>query len=292
VRCRALCYAAAAWFAALLLSASVVGSAQGAARPVLSVHLTSVSLRQGEATWMTITASPPDVQVTVQFAGRAWPVYRTGAGWRTAIGVDALARSGRYPLTVEAVGRGGARAHVAREIQVLRVPFAKREITFSPEVQALLTPEAIATERERVREALKHLYPEQLWQGALARPVEGRVSSPYGVLSVSQGQVRGFHTGTDIAAAEGTPVAAAAAGIVRLAELLPLSGNAVFVDHGIGVVTSYLHLSQIDARVGQRVARGEIIGRVGSTGLSTGPHLHWGLRVNGVRIDPLPWTNP
>ncbi|MDR5703086.1 MAG: M23 family metallopeptidase, partial [Armatimonadota bacterium] len=76
----------------------------------------------------------------------------------------------------------------------------------------------------------------------------------------------------------------------RLAEALPLSGNAILLDHGLGIVTSYLHLSQINVSPGQRVKRGEIIGLVGSTGLATGPHLHWGMRVNGVHVNPLPWT--
>ncbi|MGH2349374.1 MAG: M23 family metallopeptidase [bacterium] len=127
------------------------------------------------------------------------------------------------------------------------------------------------------------------------------MTSPYGVVSVychadcagsqrRQGQIRGFHRGVDLAAAAGTPVAAANDGIVRLAETLPLSGKAVLLDHGMGIVTSYLHQSAILVRPGQRVRRGEIIGRVGSTGLSTGPHLHWGLRINGVHVDPMPWT--
>jgi murein DD-endopeptidase MepM/ murein hydrolase activator NlpD len=123
-------------------------------------------------------------------------------------------------------------------------------------------------------------------------PVDGPVSSPYGVLSIHQGQVLGFHGGVDFASPAGTPVVAPADGIVRLAESLPLSGNAVLMDHGLGVVSSYLHLSEIAVRAGQRIIKGELVGRVGSTGLATGPHLHWGLRVNGVRVDPLPWTKP
>jgi len=78
--------------------------------------------------------------------------------------------------------------------------------------------------------------------------------------------------------------------IVRLAELLPVSGNAIFIDHGLGIVTSYLHLSGVHVRTGQRVRRGTMVGAVGSTGLATGPHLHWALRTNGLLVDPLPWA--
>src|SRR5207247_2873809 len=96
--------------------------------------------------------------------------------------------------------------------------------------------------------------------------------------------------GADIAAAEGEIVRAANSGIVRLAEPLPLSGDTVIVDHGMGILTFYMHMSAIDVTPGEIVQRGAVVGRVGSTGLATGPHLHWGVRVNGVYVDPLLWT--
>jgi murein DD-endopeptidase MepM/ murein hydrolase activator NlpD len=227
----------------------------------------------------------------VSFAGRTWPVYPAGpTAWRTVLGTDPTTRPGRQTVTVEAVASTGARVLVRREVTVLKVAFPTRRVTFDPEQAALLTPEAVARERRRVREALREAHPEQLWEDPLLLPIEGVVSSPYGVLSVYQGQTRGFHGGVDFPAPEGVPVRAAGDGIVRLAELLPLSGNAVFVDHGLGVITSYLHMSEISVRPEQRLRKGEVIGRVGSTGLATGPHLHWGLRVNGVRVDPMPWT--
>jgi murein DD-endopeptidase MepM/ murein hydrolase activator NlpD len=225
----------------------------------------------------------------IRFAGRAWPAYPAGTDWRTLIAVDATTKPGRYALSVIVYNADGRRVPVARTVHVTQVAFPKRRLTFSPDRQALLTPEKAAYERRRVTAALSVLHPAQLWNGMFIRPVDAKVSSPYGVLSIYQGVVRGFHGGTDFAADEGVPVRAVAAGIVRLAEMLPLSGNAVLVDHGLGVVTSYLHLSEIQTRAGRRVAKGEVVGKVGMTGLATGPHLHLGLRANGVRVDPLPW---
>ncbi|MFN3285991.1 MAG: M23 family metallopeptidase, partial [bacterium] len=118
----------------------------------------------------------------------------------------------------------------------------------------------------------------------------GPVASPYGVRSVYNGQPRGHHLGVDIRAAAGTPVRAAHTGVVVLAERLPLGGNTVIVDHGAGVFTSYLHLQSLAASVGARVRQGQVVGFVGSTGLSTAPHLHWAVRVNGVPVDPLQWV--
>jgi murein DD-endopeptidase MepM/ murein hydrolase activator NlpD len=93
----------------------------------------------------------------------------------------------------------------------------------------------------------------------------------------------------DIAAPEGEVVSAANAGIVRLAEMLPLSGITVVVDHGMGILTYYMHMSAVNVVAGQRVSKGDIVGNVGMTGLATGPHLHWGVRVNGIYVDPLRW---
>ncbi len=209
--------------------------------------------------------------------------------WRTILGTDPTTKPGRQTITVEAATASGALS-ARRDVTVVRVSFPKRRITFDPAQQALLTPEAVERERSRVQAALRTLHAEQLWDDVFAVPLPGAVSSPYGVLNIIQGQVRGFHAGVDIPAPAGTPVRAANHGIVRLAESLPLSGNAILIDHGMGVVTSYLHLSAIDVTAARRVKKGEVIGSVGSTGLSTGPHLHWGLSVNRVSVDPLPWT--
>ncbi len=100
------------------------------------------------------------------------------------------------------------------------------------------------------------------------------------------------HTGEDYSAPPGTPVLAPAAGVVVLAEPLFVRGNAVIVDHGSGVFTGYWHLQAIGVRAGERVEPGQLLGEVGSTGLSTGAHLHWELRINGVAVDPLQWLEP
>lgn len=276
--------------AGIALALTAPAGAEGAPPPVV-VEISRRALRQGETARLTVRVHAPAVRVSVRFAGRPWPVYRAGgAVWRTILGTDPTTPPGQQIVAVEAVAANGRRHLVRRELRVVRVAFPRRHIAFDPEQAPLLTREAAERERRRVQEALRVLHPAQLWVDPLALPLEGTVASRYGLLSIYQGQVRGFHGGVDITAPEGTPVRAAGRGIVRLAEALPVSGNAVLVDHGLGVVTSYLHLSEIGVQVNQPVERGAIVGRVGSTGLATGPHLHWGLRVNGVRVDPMPWT--
>jgi murein DD-endopeptidase MepM/ murein hydrolase activator NlpD len=271
---------------------AIVCAAPAAADPPsIAVQVSRSSIRQGDAIRLSVQTPVPGSRVTVRFAGRTWPVYPVGqSAWRTVLGTDPTTRPGSQPITIEVLAASGTRSAVRRDVRVVRVAFPSRRITFEPAQEALLTPEKVAQERKRVEEALRVLHPEQLWQDPLAVPIEGSTGSGYGVLSIYQGAVRGFHGGVDFPVPAGTPVRAAADGIVRLAEALPLSGNAVMIDHGLGVVTSYLHLSAIEARATQRVKKGDMIGRVGSTGLATGPHLHWGLSVNGVRVDPMPWT--
>jgi len=98
---------------------------------------------------------------------------------------------------------------------------------------------------------------------------------------------KNHHTGIDIKAPAGTPIAASSDGRVLYTGRFSLSGNSIFIDHGTGICTMYFHLASIEVQSGQKVKKGDAIGTVGSTGRSTGPHLHWGVRVNNQRVDPL-----
>lgn len=263
----------------------------GAEPTALQVDVSTVVLRQGQTSRVTVTAGGPVTRVTVRFAGRAWPAFPVGpATWRVIVATDPMTAPGSHALEVSVRTGAGTPLAFKRNMTVVRVAFPRRHVRFDPATAALLTPQNVERERRRVREALRVVHPAQLWQDPMAMPADGPVGSPYGVISIYHGKVSGFHGGVDITVPAGTPVRSAADGLVRLAEALPLSGNAVLIDHGLGVVTAYLHLSEISVQVGQRVGAGEVIGRVGSTGLATGPHLHWGLRINGVRVDPLLWV--
>ncbi|MDR7401878.1 MAG: M23 family metallopeptidase [Armatimonadota bacterium] len=274
----------------LLVAAGVAGAA-ASPPPTVSFRLAAPEVRQGAAVEMTVWIRPgPPGRPVVRFAGREWALYRERDRWRTYLATDPTTAPGVRGVTVEAVGPAGPVVLARTTLTVRRVPFARRRLTLDPDDLARLDPALLQDEARRVARALRVLADRQLWQGRFTLPVGGRLTSRYGVISVYQGEVRGFHRGVDLAAPEGTPVRAAAGGVVRLAEELPVSGNAVLVDHGLGIVTSYLHLSAVEVAPGQPVRRGDQVGRVGATGLATGPHLHWGLRVNGVYVDPLAWV--
>ena len=147
----------------------------------------------------------------------------------------------------------------------------------------------------RVADFKKIVTPDKFWNGPMLRPSSGRVSSEYGNRRYYNGVFAQdyYHRGVDYATATGSPLVAPASGYVRLvgtvSEGFELHGNTIGIDHGQGVLSIMIHLSRIDVQEGDFVEAGQVIGAIGSTGASTGPHLHWGLYVNGVAVDPVPW---
>ena len=120
----------------------------------------------------------------------------------------------------------------------------------------------------------------------LDKPVNGPLSSKFGVRRFFNGEERNPHAGLDFAVPAGTPIKTPAAGKVILIGNYFFNGNTVFVDHGQGFISMFCHMSKIDTQVGQQLARGDVVGRVGSTGRATGPHMHWNVSLNDARVDP------
>jgi len=138
-----------------------------------------------------------------------------------------------------------------------------------------------------LREIFSRIRSEPLWRGSFLLPLKGTVTTPFGVRRIINGRYRSFHSGVDIAAREGSPILATNDGMVILAQKLYLEGNTVIIDHGLGLYSIYLHLAEVFVRKGDKVKRGERIGLVGATGRVTGPHLHWGIKLLGQRVDPM-----
>lgn len=134
----------------------------------------------------------------------------------------------------------------------------------------------------------------QGWRQRFIWPRQGRLSGLFGAQRIYQGTAGAYHGGVDVAGASGEPVVAPAAGVVILAADRPytLEGHLLMIDHGHGLNSAFLHLSRIDVKVGDAVAQGQRIGAIGATGRATGPHLHWGMKWNDARIDPLLIAGP
>ena len=216
-------------------------------------------------------------------------------GWYWALaGVDALTAPGSYALVLEATEvDSGDLLTMQETLTVAQGSYKAYNIVVPSDRTNLLDPALVQAEREKVNAVFAKVSETRLWDGVFGLPLAGelRTTAPFGQRrSYGGGPVTSYHTGHDYGADAGTPVLAPITGTVALAEPLQVRGNVVILDHGLGVYSGFWHLSQIDVAAGQTVGEGEVVGLVGNTGLSTGPHLHWEMRVLGVPVDPVQWT--
>jgi murein DD-endopeptidase MepM/ murein hydrolase activator NlpD len=170
-----------------------------------------------------------------------------------------------------------------RDWQIQRIDgLPEKQVTPDPK-----TLERIKRENQLIVAARGKSVAQSLYLSGFIKPVEGVVSGVFGSQRILNGQPRAAHSGVDIAAVTGTPVLAAADGVVILAQPdLFYTGQTIMLDHGLGLNSVYAHLSAITVKLGQKIKRGEVIGKVGASGRATGPHLHWGLAWGEVRLDP------
>ncbi len=214
---------------------------------------------------------------------------RDAEGWFSVIGVDLDAEPGahRAELTFSyADGRVRTQTEIidvqSKEFPTTRLTVEPKYVELSEENEA-----RAAREREEINAIYDELTAEAYWTEPFTVPIPGTTGGRnFGHRRIFNEQPRNPHSGADLKATNGTEIFAANRGRVVLAKNLFFSGNAVFIDHGLGVYTVYLHLSEILVEAGAMVERGELIGLAGATGRVTGPHLHWGVRVLDARVDP------
>jgi len=217
-------------------------------------------------------------------------VPRSDGAW-AVVGVPVTAEAGAHPIQLSIADSQGIAVSTTISVMVVPADFGTEQISIPPERLDLLDPEVSREEAERIDPIFSRITPQQLWHGTFIWPYTGRVTSPFGMGRVYNNGQRSYHGGIDIAGEAGAVVVAAHNGRVALATLLKVHGNTVILDHGWGVYSGYYHLSEILVYEGQQVVQGEGIGRLGNTGLSTGVHLHWEMRVGGVLVNPLEWTS-
>jgi len=205
-------------------------------------------------------------------------------------------RFGLLPVSVKdppgssalALSRGDSGETEQIQVLVRKTSFPSQNVKLSPEVEALhSTPDEMA-----LLDAFKEKITDvRWWQDPLAPPVSSCMTSPFGVRRLHNGKPTGeYHGGVDQRTPAGEPIRAVAAGTVIFAQQFHVLGNAVGIDHGQGLASMYLHMSNLAVAPGAQVQRGDVLGYAGSTGRSTGPHLHWVLYVNGINVNPAQWV--
>ncbi|MFQ5614097.1 MAG: LysM peptidoglycan-binding domain-containing protein [Anaerolineae bacterium] len=259
--------------------------------PFVSIEFSASPVQQGRTLVVYVSLSRP-ASLTGDFEGRPLFFYGDGQQFWTLVGVHALADPGLYSLALRATAGDGSEITTARTVIVSRGDYGLENIAVQPGREGLLDDDVVQAEFDKVSAVWSQVTPQPMWEGVFRHPVDSnRLTSAFGTRrSYNHGPVTGFHTGTDFGAGTGTPVFAPAAGVVALAEPLTVRGLAVLIDHGLGLFSGYWHLSQIAVGQGQAVQPGDLIGYVGDTGLVTGAHLHWELRLNGIAVEPLQWT--
>lgn len=232
------------------------------------------------------TSSNPSVTVNE----KTYPTFAIAPNkYRTLLPTTPLQKPGTRLLQIKA-------GEETKQFSVLigDRKFPVQRIKLSPGKAGL---EATQYELNRVAELKQLKTPQKFWKGAFLKPNKGRITTIYGVRRYYNGKFAQdyYHRGVDYGGATGSPVIAPADGRIalvgRVAQGFRVHGNIIGIDHGQGVITTYLHLSRVNVKEGDFVKAGELIGAVGSTGAVTGPHLHWGLYVQGESVDPTMWRN-
>lgn len=174
-------------------------------------------------------------------------------------------------------------------VEVAYKYFDIQYLTVTADTLAIRSQENINSDAQYLQEARSTLRPEKLWEGTFVQPVEGVITTEYSdTRYTNDNPVPSRHSGIDIAAKRGTPVKASNTGYVTMAMPLYISGNTVILDHGMGIFTAYSHLDEISVQKGDLIPKGDIVGTIGTTGFSTGPHLHFTFYINGTYVNP--WT--
>jgi murein DD-endopeptidase MepM/ murein hydrolase activator NlpD len=249
--------------------------------------------KQGEVVVVRVPADQPTATVMGRFLNRKIPFFPDGSGTSSQsyvglVGIDLQDAPGTHELIIDIASSAGLR-RLSYNVLVIKEKRAVQHLTL-PKDKVDLDEDSlirVKAEQAQVRTVLDAVSTRRLWANDFLRPVDGPITGAFGRQRIINGQAKNPHNGEDIAAPLGADVVAMNDGVVCLTADHFFSGKGIFVDHGLGLYSMYFHLSEVSVKDGEMVARGQIIGKVGASGRATGPHLHWGVNLNGARVDPL-----
>jgi murein DD-endopeptidase MepM/ murein hydrolase activator NlpD len=246
------------------------------------------SANQGSVVQLTFENEPGLKAVEVVWQNKKVPAFRAKDVWTTLVGIDLDTKPGEYKSDVLLTMEGGRVDKREAVVRVVEKQYPTTELKVAEKYVELSKADLARANREsKETEGIYAVITnEALWDEPFTVPIPGRAGTNFGHRRIFNGEPRAPHAGADLRAAAGTPVRATNRGRVVLAKNLFFTGNTVIVDHGLGIYSLYAHFSRIDVKPGALVNNGQVIGLAGATGRVTGPHLHWGMRVQGARVDP------
>lgn len=271
---------------AVAYSADFAAARSQGQRP-LHVSFSTAAARPGDVVRVDITGLDAVEDVTAMMFDQQLALHfdQPQQRWSALVGIDLDTKPGAYRLRIQ---RAGSATRTTRTLRVVPRRFRVRHLRVAedfvdppPETLAQIAQDSAA-----LAEAYARVSPKR-WDGAFVAPVDGQPSSNFGTRSYYNGQPRSPHSGVDFAGETGTPIRATNHGEVIIAAPMYFTGNTVVIDHGDRLFSVFAHLSDMHVNPGDIVEPSTVVGLVGATGRVTGPHLHWSVRLNGARVDPL-----
>ncbi len=268
------------WFVALfVLCVPLYVHAQTAVQP--EIVLEPASPGPGDILVVTIKNATGPAEGT--FNNRSIYFNPSKDSVKAIVAVDYFTEPGKYELVVSLNG-----AVLRQTVQVVKKEYEVQRLTLPKDMVELSPENERRVEREQKRMAA--IWPHEngrSWTGDFINPLEGEIITPFGVRRFINNTPKSPHTGIDVAGEQGDKIVAPNSGVVALVDRQFFAGNALVLDHGQGIYTMFFHLSKVLVKKGQKVKKGDVVALVGATGRATGPHLHWGVRIQGARVDPL-----
>lgn len=280
------------WLPALLLLSGSTSSTfpQSAAHGIKNLFWQPNQLQQGSVAFITVELGTAPLRLTGKMIGKNLSFFKSDNPkiWYALAGAGLETQPGTYDLSVRAVMSGGRVGHSLKKVDIAAGDFRSGPVNVP---ENFVEPDAesqkkIAEDQVLKEKAFSHFIPTPLWSGDFVTPVQAKPTDSFGMTHIFNEELTSTHRGTDFPVAEGSPVVVSNSGTVVLASELFYEGNCVIVDHGQRLFTVYMHMSKIDVKAGDQLAQGDQLGLSGQTGRATGPHLHMGVRWNGIYLDP------
>lgn len=254
----------------------------------LYIEITPNEVQQGRTSLIKVWTTEDITRVEAVFDNRVLPFYLSAEGyWVGLVAIDMNSETGIFPMQIVTSQGEQIISNQTVNLTVIWGGFFYQNINVSSDLTSLLDPILNSNEIDTLTSAYNRYTPTKFWDGHLQLPTSAQISEFGGIRNYNNGQLEGRHTGTDFRAGLGESVFAAGSGRIVYAHQLAIHGNHVVIDHGVGVLTGYSHLSEIYVVPGQWVLAGDVIGAVGATGRAEGAHIHFEVVVNGLWVDPI-----